>query len=108
VSDEFTVPLCRGHHGEVHRCGDEAAWWQKAGIDPVVTARAFWLKTHPLPATSKKIGIDGATSASAVSSEQCKGKRDLPINKNEARINKTKPNIEADPSSALSKSTPSI
>ena len=27
VSDEFTVPLCRGHHRELHRCGDEAAWW---------------------------------------------------------------------------------
>jgi hypothetical protein len=25
VSDEFTVPLCRGHHREVHRHGDEAA-----------------------------------------------------------------------------------
>jgi hypothetical protein len=24
VSDEFTVPLCRGHHREVHRYGDEA------------------------------------------------------------------------------------
>jgi hypothetical protein len=24
VSDEFTVPLCRGHHREVHHCGDEA------------------------------------------------------------------------------------
>jgi len=24
VSDEFTVPLCRGHHREVHRVGDEA------------------------------------------------------------------------------------
>jgi ERF superfamily len=50
VSDEFTVPLCRGHHREVHRCGDEAAWWTKAGIDPTVSARALWLKTHPLPA----------------------------------------------------------
>ena len=49
VSDEFTVPLCRGHHREVHRCGDEAAWWKKAGIDPTVTARALWLETHPLP-----------------------------------------------------------
>jgi hypothetical protein len=56
VSDEFTVPLCRGHHREVHRCGDEAAWWQKAGIDPVVTARALWLKTHPLPTRSDKNG----------------------------------------------------
>ena len=51
VSDEFTVPLCRGHHREVHRCGDEAAWWQKIGIDPSLSARALWLKTHPLPAT---------------------------------------------------------
>jgi ERF superfamily len=29
VSDEFTVPLCRGHHREVHRSGDEATWWKK-------------------------------------------------------------------------------
>ncbi len=48
VSDEFTVPLCRGHHREVHRCGDEAAWWEKAGIDPTIPARALWLKSHPL------------------------------------------------------------
>jgi ERF superfamily len=52
VSDEFTVPLCRGHHREVHRCGDEAAWWQKAGIDPTVPARALWLESHPLPTAS--------------------------------------------------------
>ena len=32
VSDEFTVPLCRGHHREVHRFGDEAAWWRNIGI----------------------------------------------------------------------------
>jgi hypothetical protein len=48
VSDEFTVPLCRGHHREVHRCGDEAAWWNKTGIDPTAAARGLWLKTHPL------------------------------------------------------------
>jgi hypothetical protein len=28
VSDEFVVPLCRGHHRAVHRHGDEVAWWQ--------------------------------------------------------------------------------
>jgi anti-sigma28 factor (negative regulator of flagellin synthesis) len=49
VSDEFTVPLCRGHHREVHRCGDEPAWWKKIGIDPSTAARVLWLKTHPLP-----------------------------------------------------------
>jgi hypothetical protein len=48
VSDEFTVPLCRGHHREVHSCGDEVAWWRKSGIDPTATARALWLESHPL------------------------------------------------------------
>jgi hypothetical protein len=47
VSDEFTVPLCRGHHREVHRGGDEGAWWKKIGIDPTVAARTLWLKSHP-------------------------------------------------------------
>jgi ERF superfamily len=64
VSDEFTVPLCRGHHREVHRCGDEAAWWTKVGVDPTVSARALWLKTHPLPATAA--GADAAYSASVI------------------------------------------
>jgi len=49
VSDEFTVPLCRGHHREVHRFGKEAQWWDNAGIDPMVTARKLWLETHPIP-----------------------------------------------------------
>jgi len=50
VSDEFTVPLCRGHHREVHRCGDEPVWWLKVRINPMVKARELWLKTHPLSA----------------------------------------------------------
>jgi hypothetical protein len=48
VSDEFTVPLCRGHHREVHRYGDEAAWWRKVGVNPTVAARTLWLETRPL------------------------------------------------------------
>jgi hypothetical protein len=48
VSDEFTVPLCRGHHREVHRHGDEAEWWDKVGLDPTSAARGLWLETHPL------------------------------------------------------------
>ena len=56
VSDEFTVPLCRGHHREVHRCVDEAAWWNQTGIDPTPAARALWLKTHPLPTASAAVG----------------------------------------------------
>ncbi len=49
VSDEFTVPLCRGHHREVHHCGDEPVWWLKVRINPMVKARELWLKTHPIP-----------------------------------------------------------
>jgi hypothetical protein len=56
VSDEFTVPLCRGHHREVHRCGDEAGWWNSIGIDPIAAARVLWLKTHPLPSVSDAVG----------------------------------------------------
>jgi hypothetical protein len=55
VSDEFTVPLCRGHHRELHRCGDEAAWWAKAGIDPAVAARSLWLETRPLPIGQRQL-----------------------------------------------------
>ena len=49
VSDEFTVPLCRTHHREVHRYGEEGSWWQKSTIDPLAAARTLWLETHPLP-----------------------------------------------------------
>ena len=47
VSDEFVVPLCRGHHREVHRCGDETAWWRGRGIDALGVARVLWLEFHP-------------------------------------------------------------
>jgi hypothetical protein len=46
VSDEFAVPLCRTHHREVHRHGDEAAWWASAGIDPVAIAHRLWQHTR--------------------------------------------------------------
>ena len=48
VSDEFAVPLCRGHHREVHRSGNEAGWWNCVAIDPVSAARRLWVETHPL------------------------------------------------------------
>jgi hypothetical protein len=46
VSDEFAVPLCRGHHRAVHRARDERAWWQQAGVDPIKIARRLWKATH--------------------------------------------------------------
>jgi len=46
----------RGHHRELHRCGDEAEWWKKVGIDPMVCARTLWLASHPHPVTAKMEG----------------------------------------------------
>jgi hypothetical protein len=65
VSDEFTVPLCRGHHREVHRRGDEAAWWQNTGMDPAAAARALWLKTHPLPTRPGTVSTEGVLAETA-------------------------------------------
>src|SRR5262249_18387579 len=46
VSDEFTVPLCRTHHREVHRVGDEREWWGERGVDALQIASAFWRETR--------------------------------------------------------------
>jgi len=46
VSDEFTVPVCRIHHRELHRSGDEAAWWQKLNINPLAVALRLWQHTR--------------------------------------------------------------
>ena len=46
ASDEFTVPLCRMHHREVHRVGNEQAWWQAVGIDPLSIAQTLWNRTR--------------------------------------------------------------
>jgi hypothetical protein len=32
VSNEFTIPLCRGHHRQLHQAGDKAAWWDNLAI----------------------------------------------------------------------------
>jgi ERF superfamily len=42
VSDEFTVPLCRDHHIELHHQGNEAAWWANLKIAPLEKASQFW------------------------------------------------------------------
>ena len=46
VSDEFTVPLCRTHHRDNHRFGDEAAWWGRQAIDPIGISRKLWVSTR--------------------------------------------------------------
>ena len=46
VSDEFTVPICRLHHRELHRSADEAAWWKSLNIDPLPVALKLWQQTR--------------------------------------------------------------
>ena len=46
VSDEFTVPLCRGHHRQLHQTGNEAAWWGDLQIDALEIARGLWEQTR--------------------------------------------------------------
>jgi len=64
VSDEFAVPLCRTHHREVHRCGNEGSWWRNTGIDPLAAARTLWLETHPLPSAEAAPTSDEAAGKS--------------------------------------------
>jgi hypothetical protein len=45
VSDEFTVPLCREHHIDLHRQRNEKAWWSNLQISPMETARELWAAT---------------------------------------------------------------
>jgi hypothetical protein len=47
VSDEYTVPLCRGHHRQLHQAGNEIEWWSAVKIDPLPVARQLWEQTHP-------------------------------------------------------------
>jgi hypothetical protein len=46
VSDEFTVPVCRIHHRELHLQADEVAWWNKFQIDPIPAALRLWQRTR--------------------------------------------------------------
>jgi hypothetical protein len=62
ASDEFVVPLCRIHHRIVHSVGNEGAWWQEVGIDPIKAAGKLWKRTRlnePKPNSAKgPIGSD--------------------------------------------------
>ena len=52
VSDEFTVPLCRGHHRQLHQAGNEAAWWGNFNLKPLEVAKGLWDQTHPKSAST--------------------------------------------------------
>jgi hypothetical protein len=58
VSDEFTVPLCRGHHRQLHQAGNEVTWWADLKINALEIAKGLWEQTHP-----KSAAGDAATLA---------------------------------------------
>jgi hypothetical protein len=68
VSDEFTVPLCRLHHRELHRARNEAGWWAKLGIDAIAIARKLWNETRSAGFAASSANVQpaaaGAPSAS--------------------------------------------
>ena len=59
VSDRFSVPICRLHHRELHRGGNERAWWQTRGIDALAIAARLWATTHA--AAGADAGIEDET-----------------------------------------------
>lgn len=46
VSDKFTVPVCRIHHRDLHKRGNERSWWEGQGIDPLPIAACLWSTSH--------------------------------------------------------------
>jgi hypothetical protein len=62
VSDRFTVPLCRLHHRELHRRGNERVWWEGRGIDPLVIAAILWGKTHAVMPAAANLAGDQLTN----------------------------------------------
>ena len=58
VSDEFIVPVCRVHHRELHRSGDEVAWWRRLNIDPVPVALRLWQQTRSDDPTMSESGAE--------------------------------------------------
>jgi hypothetical protein len=70
VSDEFTVPVCRLHHRELHRYGDEVLWWAGVNVDPIPIALELWRRSRPGSAYSSTLfGISAVTPVHGAISE---------------------------------------
>ncbi len=55
VSDEYTVPVCRLHHRELHRYGDEVSWWVGVNVDPLPVALELWRRSRSGTARSAPV-----------------------------------------------------
>lgn len=65
VSDEFTVPVCRVHHRELHRHGDESAWWGRMNIDPLPVALRLWQHSRPNGKSGSNSSLDSGDESLA-------------------------------------------
>jgi hypothetical protein len=63
VSDRFAVPICRLHHRELHRRGNERVWWQSQEINPLAIAASLWARTHAVSPAETEIGGEKDRSA---------------------------------------------
>ena len=63
VSDRFTVPICRLHHRDLHRRGDERGWWQRQGLDPLAVAETLWVRTHGVAVAAASLAGNGDRKA---------------------------------------------
>jgi hypothetical protein len=53
VSDEFTVPLCREHHHQLHRSRNESAWWANVQVAPPVGGDAIRRRGRVRPGAAR-------------------------------------------------------
>ena len=83
VSDKFTVPVCRIHHRDLHKRGNERSWWEAQGIDPLPIAANLWLTSHSDELASNASDVDRATTLNgkhpggSVSRHQVKGTKPI-------------------------------
>ena len=68
VSDRFTVPICRLHHRELHRRGDERAWWRSKEIEPLAIAAASLGENSRSPSIANPAADDDEADLETASS----------------------------------------
>jgi hypothetical protein len=69
VSDEFTVPLCRDHHQQLHQAGNEMAWWHDSDIKALEIAKGLWEESRAKSSSMINANTSGADGSSVGTSD---------------------------------------
>ena len=94
VSDEFIVPLCRGHHREVHRCGDETVMVERSRNRADRRRPSAVAGNASVADNSEQNGIDGANFRRHVETDPSKAKLVRPVSRRD-------PNYETKPITSI-------